>query len=167
MAVSLNQRIPSPLRICGMRKVRRNTFVLVFTGIAFSMVTFALKKLELNRNGYTLVSRNKHANLSAIRGIQFNDSTVNIVTNTKTWDNNVSSTEEVTSWKEAIPAYHRYISDFSVMELYHPNSSYLPRLLHDLAVVEIRNTSIFRQQSQFKFLIEFVDGNKAISKPMR
>lgn len=160
MAVPLSQRIPSPLRMCGLRRFRRKAFVFVITVITYSLVTFAFEKFQLYRTGYSLMVGDKPVNLPAVRDITLNDSTVNPVKG--------SLIEEVTSWKkEVLPAWHQYSSDFSVMELYHPNSSYLSRLLHELAVVEIRNTSIYRRGSQFKFLIEFVDGNKAVSKPMR
>lgn len=78
MALSINQMIPSPLRICRLRRVRRCSIAFVFTGIVFSLMTFAFKKLELNRSGYTLILRSKHMNLPALRGIKVNDSTVNL-----------------------------------------------------------------------------------------
>ncbi|KAJ8039959.1 hypothetical protein HOLleu_14126 [Holothuria leucospilota] len=168
MVVSLNQMIPAPLRMCGFRSFRTKAFAFVSTGIAFCLVTFAFELSELYRTGYTFKGGNRPVNVPAVRGIELNNSLVNPVTNVKPWDDNVSLIEEVTSLKkETLPAWHQYSSDFSVMELYNPNSSCLPRLLHDLAVVEIRNISTYHRGSQFKFLIEFIDGNKAVSKPMR
>ncbi|KAJ8039961.1 Extracellular serine/threonine protein kinase FAM20C [Holothuria leucospilota] len=68
----------------------------------------------------------------------------------------------------ALPAWRQYINEFSTkVELYNPDRPYLSKLLRDLATVEINQTSILHLGTQFKFQIEFVDGNIAIAKPMR
>ena len=57
--------------------------------------------------------------------------------------------------------------DMTVDQLYGEDAPYMADLMDSLATTEIEKVQLLVRHSQLKLLITMVDGNTAISKPMR